>query len=318
MPRTLDIGVVMDPIHSIKPAKDSTFAMLLAMARRGHRGHCMELSDLWVADGVPHARSRAVTVRDQADDFHDLAEAEEGPMARFDIVLMRKDPPFDLEYVYATYILELAVQAGVQVVNRPASLRDVNEKAFTAHFPQCCPPTLISRDRARIRAFLGQQGSIVVKPMDGMGGASVFRVDQGDPNVSVILELMTQFDTRTVIAQRFLPEYRQGDKRILLIHGEPVDHALARIPAEGESRANLAAGGRGVAVPLTDRDRWICEQLAPELRTRGLDFVGLDVIGDYLTEINVTSPTGIRELDAACGIDIADRFIAHLETAAAP
>ena len=318
MPGTLDIGVVMDPIHSIKPAKDSTFAMLLAMARRGHRAHYMEISDLWVTDGVPHARSRAVTVRDQATDFHDLSDTVEGPMARFDIVLMRKDPPFDLEYVYATYTLELAAQAGVHVVNRPASLRDVNEKAFTAHFPQCCPATLISRDRARIRAFLEQQGSIVVKPMDGMGGASVFRVDQGDPNVSVILETMTRFDRRTVIAQRFLPEYRQGDKRILLIHGEPVDHALARIPAEGESRANLAAGGRGVAVPLTERDRWICAELAPELRARGLDFVGLDVIGAYLTEINVTSPTGIRELDAACGLDIADRFIGYLETATAP
>jgi len=317
MSGTLDIGVVMDPIQSIKPAKDSTFAMLLAMARRGHRAHCMELSDLWVMDGVAHARSREVAVRDQATDFYDLAEAAEGPMARFDVVLMRKDPPFDLEYIYATYILELAEQADVHVVNRPASLRDVNEKAFTAHFPQCGPPTLISRDRARIRAFLEQQGSIVVKPMDGMGGASVFRVDQGDPNVSVILELMTQFDQRTVIAQRFLPEYRQGDKRILLIHGEPIDHALARIPAEGESRANLAAGGRGVAVPLTGRERWICGELAPELRARGLDFVGLDVIGDYLTEINVTSPTGIRELDAACGIDIADRLIEHLENATA-
>lgn len=317
MAPTLDIGVVMDPIHGIKPAKDSTFAMLLAMARRGHRAHCMELSDLWVMDGVPHARSRPVTVRDQPVDFHALGAVDEGPMARFDIVLMRKDPPFDMEYVYASYTLELAEQAGVRVINRPASLRDVNEKAFTARFPQCCPATLISRDRTRIRAFLEQQKSIVVKPMDGMGGASVFRMDQGDPNISVILEIMTQFDTRTVIAQRFLPEYRAGDKRILLIHGEPVAHALARIPAEGESRANLAAGGRGVAVPLTERDLWICEQLAPELRKRGLDFVGLDVIGDYLTEINVTSPTGIRELDAACGLDIAGQFIAYLEAAAA-
>lgn len=313
MSRTLAIGVVMDPIQTIKPAKDSTFAMLLAMSRRGHRAHYMELSDLWIADGVAHARSRAITVRDQARDFHALDAPVEGPMARFDIVLMRKDPPFDLEYVYATYILELAERAGVRVVNRPASLRDVNEKAFTAHFPQCCPPTLISRDRARIRSFLAEQGRIVVKPMDGMGGASVFRLDQGDPNVSVILELMTQFDRRTIIAQRFLPEYQQGDKRIILIHGEPVDHALARIPAAGEARANLAAGGRGEAVPLTARDRWICAELAPELRARGLDFVGLDVIGDYLTEINVTSPTGIRELDTACGLDIAGRFVEHLE-----
>jgi glutathione synthase len=313
MPRQLAIGVVMDPIETIKPAKDSTFAMLLALARRGHRGHYMQLSDLWIGDGVAYARSQEVTVRDQPRDFFALDDAVEGAMTRFDIVLMRKDPPFDLEYVYATYALELAERSGVRVVNRPGALRDVNEKAFTAHFPQCCPQTLITRDRSRIRAFLAEQERIVVKPMDGMGGASVFRLDQGDPNVSVILELMTQFDRRTVIAQRFLPEYQQGDKRIILIHGEPVDFALARIPAAGESRANLAAGGRGEAVPLTERDRWICAQLAPEMRARGLDFVGIDVIGDYLTEINVTSPTGIRELDKTCGLDIAGRFIEHLE-----
>jgi glutathione synthase len=318
MSEPLAIGVVMDPIHTIKPAKDSTFAMMLAMARRGHRAHYMELSDLWLADGVPHARSRQVAVRDQARDFHELGETVEGPMRRFDVVLMRKDPPFDLEYVYATYILEMAEREGVRVVNRPRSLRDVNEKVFTAHFPQCCPPTLITRDRARIRAFLAEQERIVVKPLDGMGGASVFRLDRGDPNVSVILETMTRFDRRTVIAQRFLPEYLQGDKRIILIHGEPVDHALARIPAEGEARANLAAGGRGEAVPLTERDRWICAQLAPELRARGLDFVGLDVIGDFLTEVNVTSPTGIRELDAACGLDIAGRFVEFLERSPRP
>ena len=315
MPDSLAIGVVMDPIQTIKPVKDTTFAMLLAMARRGHTAHYIQLSDLWLADGVPHARSRAVTVQDRATDFHELGDPVDGPMQRFDVVLMRKDPPFDMEYVYATYMLEMAERSGVHVVNRPASLRDVNEKAFTAHFPQCCPETLITRDRARIRAFLAEQERIVVKPLDGMGGASVFRLDLGDPNISVILETITEFDRRTVIAQRFLPEYRQGDKRIILIHGEPIEHALARIPAEGESRANLAAGGRGEAVPLSERDRWICAQVGPELRERGLDFVGLDVIGDYLTEINVTSPTGIRELDAACGLDIAGQFVRFLEGA---
>ncbi len=315
MPDSLAVGVVMDPIQTIKPVKDTTFAMLLAMARRGHAAHCIQLSDLWLADGVPHARSRAVTVRDRATDFHQLDDPVDGPMQRFDVVLMRKDPPFDMEYVYATYMLEMAERSGVRVVNRPASLRDVNEKVFTAHFPQCCPETLITRDRSRIRAFLAEQERIVVKPLDGMGGASVFRLDLGDPNVSVILETITEFDRRTVIAQRFLPEYRQGDKRIILIHGEPVEHALARIPAEGESRANLAAGGRGEAVPLSERDRWICAQVGPELRERGLDFVGLDVIGDYLTEINVTSPTGVRELDAACGLDIAGQFVRFLEDA---
>lgn len=318
MPAPLAIGVVMDPIDAIKPAKDSTFAMLLAMARRGHQAHYLTLSDLWLRDGVACARSRALSVRDQAHDFYTLEDAIEGPMTRFDVVLMRKDPPFDLEYIYATYLLERAEQAGVRVVNRPQSLRDVNEKAFTAHFPQCCPPTLITRDRARIRAFLSEQQRIVVKPMDGMGGASVFRLDRGDPNVSVILEVMTAFDRRTVIAQRFLPEYTEGDKRIILIGGEPIDYALARIPAAGESRANLAAGGHGEAVALTARDRWICAQLSPELRARGLDFVGLDVIGDYITEINVTSPTGIRELDAACALDIAGQFIGHLEAHPTP
>ncbi|AHE99536.1 glutathione synthase [Thioalkalivibrio paradoxus] len=314
MPEKLSIGVVMDPIQAVKPSKDSTFAMLLAMTRRGHHAHYLELSDLWLRDGAVLARSRPITVRDQARDFHQLGDPVEGPVDRFDILLMRKDPPFDLEYIYATYLLELAEQAGVRVVNRARSLRDANEKAFTAHFPQCCPPTLITRDRARIRAFLAEQERIVVKPMDGMGGASVFRLDQGDPNTSVILETITHFDRRTVIAQRFLPEYRQGDKRILLIHGKPVDYALARIPAEGESRANLAAGGRGEAVPLTERDRWICAQLESELCARGLDFVGLDVIGDYLTEINVTSPTGVRELDRARGLDIAGTFIEFLES----
>jgi glutathione synthase len=316
MPAALEIGVVMDPIHTIRPAKDSTFAMLLALARRGHRAHCIELGDLWLADGVAGARSRPVEVEDRLSEFHRLGDPVDGPMQRFDVVLMRKDPPFDMEYVYATYILEAAERAGVRVVNRPASLRDVNEKAFTAHFPQCCPPTLITRDRARIRRFLAEHRQIVVKPLDAMGGASVFRLDLGDPNTSVILETMTRFDHQTVVAQRFLPEYREGDLRILIVHGEAIGFGLARIPAEGESRANLAAGGRGEVVPLGERERWICAQVIPELRARGLDFVGLDVIGGFLTEINVTSPTGIREIEKATGLDIAGRFIAGLEPAA--
>ena len=313
MSQALEIGVVMDPIHTIKPAKDSTFAMLLAMARQGHRTHYLQLRDIWILDGVSFGRSQAVAVRDHAKDFFTLEPPEEGPLQRFDVLLMRKDPPFDMEYIYATYLLEIAEREGVKVVNRPQSLRDVNEKAFTAHFPQCCPPTLISRERSRLRAFLEQQGRIVLKPLDGMGGASIFRLDHGDPNTSVILETMTRFDQQTVIAQRFLPEFSAGDKRILLIDGEPVDFALARIPAAGEARANLAAGGRGEAVALTERDRWICAEVGPELRARGLAFVGLDVIGDYLTEINVTSPTGIRELDAACELDIAGQFVSYLE-----
>lgn len=313
MPRPLHIAIVMDPIESIKPEKDSTFAMLLAIRHRGHHAHLLEPQDLWMADGKAMGRAREVTVTDQKQDYFRLEEETEGLLTRFDRLLMRKDPPFDMEYIYTTYLLEAAEEAGLWVINRPRSLRDVNEKAFTARFPQCCPPTLISRERKRLRSFLEEQGSIVVKPLDGMGGASIFRIDAGDPNTSVILETMTRFDQCTIVAQRFLPEYVEGDKRILLIHGEPVPLALARIPAAGEARANLAAGGHGIPVPLTERDRWICQEIAPELIARGLDFVGLDVIGDYLTEINVTSPTGIRELDRACSLDIAGQFIRYLE-----
>ncbi|WP_038052150.1 glutathione synthase [Thioalkalivibrio sp. ALJ1] len=309
---TKNIAILMDPIGSIKPWKDTSFAMMLAAQARGHHLHYLEPADLWIEDGRAAARSRPVTVRDTHSDFFTLGDVESGPASRFDLLLMRKDPPFDLEFVYATYALDLAARDGVRVSNRPQALRDVNEKAFTAHFPQCCPPTLITRDRSRIRDFLEVQGDIVVKPLDGMGGASVFRVRQGDPNTSVILETITEFDQRSVVAQRFLPEFTAGDKRIILIRGEPYDHALARIPAEGESRANLAAGGRGEARPLTERDRWICDEIAPELKARGLDFVGIDVIGDYLTEINVTSPTGVRELDAAGGHDLAGQYIDYL------
>ncbi|WP_018937119.1 glutathione synthase [Thioalkalivibrio sp. ALJ24] len=307
MPST--IAIIMDPITGIKPAKDTTFAMILAARARGHRVHYLELSDIWVQDGQPLGRSRPLEVHDRTEAFHELGAATTGPLERFDAILMRKDPPADAEYVYATYTLELAEHAGVRVSNRPQGLRDINEKAFTALFPDCTPPTLITRDRARIREFLGEHGDIVVKPMDGMGGSSIFRVREGDPNTSVILETMTAFDRRTVIAQRFLPEFTAGDKRIIMIGGEPFDHALARIPAPGESRANLAVGGRGEAVPLTDRDREICDRVGPELRHRGIHFAGLDVIGECLTEINVTSPTGVRELDAACGGDLAGRYI---------
>jgi len=306
------IGVIMDPIADINIKKDSSFAMLLAAQRRGWPIHYMEQSDLWLADGRVHARMRALQVRDEPGDWFTLGEAVEQPLSAMDAVLMRKDPPFDMEYVYSTYLLELAEREGCLVINRPDSLRDANEKLFTAWFPQCCPETVVSRDMGRLRGFLEQLGDIVVKPLDGMGGASVFRIRQGDPNTSVILETVTDQGRRTVMAQRFLPEYLQGDKRILLVDGEPVPYALARIPASGEGRANLAAGGRGEGVPLTDRDRWICDQVAPQLRERGLLFVGLDVIGDYLTEINVTSPTCIRELDAQYGLDIGDQLMAAI------
>ncbi|HET7921124.1 MAG TPA: glutathione synthase [Gammaproteobacteria bacterium] len=305
----LRLGVVMDPIASIKPAKDTTLAMLLAAQARGWSLRYMEQADLYLLQGEARARMRALTVRDDAHDWFTLDEAEDVPLGGLDVILMRKDPPVDAEFIYSTYILERAEAAGALVVNRPTALRDANEKAFTAWFPDCGPPTLMSRSMARIRAFLVEQGKIVVKPLDGMGGASVFVLADGDPNTSVVLETLTGGDRRLTVAQRYLPEISAGDKRILLIDGEPVPYALARVPAPGEARGNLAAGGQGIGVPLSARDRWLCAQVAPRLRDMGLLFVGLDVIGDWLTEINVTSPTCVRELDRLYGLDIAGQFL---------
>ncbi len=303
------LGILMDPIGSIKPHKDSSLAMLLEAQRRGWSLHYMEQGDLYARDGTARARLRPLRVWDDERHWFELGEATDAPLATLDLILMRKDPPFDMEYIYSTYLLELAERQGTQVVNRPASLRDCNEKAAIGWFPQCAPPTLISRDQQRLLDFVGEMGDAVVKPLDGMGGASVFRARHDDPNVRVILETLTRHGRRTIMAQRFLPEYRQGDKRILLIDGEPVPYALARLPAAGEHRANLAAGGTGQGVPLSDRDRWICTQVGPRLKAMGLLFVGLDVIGDYLTEINVTSPTCIRELDAQYGLNIAGMLL---------
>ena len=307
--RPVKLGVVMDPIGSIKPAKDSTLAMLLAAQARGWSIAYMEQSDLYLNDGVAWARRRHLDVKDTPKDWHSLGVEEDGPLSDLDLILMRKDPPFDMEYVSSTYILERAEDAGVLVVNRPQSLRDANEKVFTAWFPQCCPPTLITRDEGRIRAFQAKHGKIVVKPLDGMGGMMVFVLEKGDPNTSVVLETLTDQGRRLAVAQRYIPEIKDGDKRILLIDGEPVPYALARVPAPGESRGNLAAGGTGIGVALTERDRWICAQVAPTLNAKGLSFVGLDVIGDWLTEINVTSPTCIRELDKLYKLDIAGQLM---------
>ncbi len=305
MNTSLSLGVVMDPIGTIKIYKDSTFAMLLAAQARGWSLHYMEQQDLSLRDGACLARVRALSVEDNPDGWYRLGEPREIPLHRLDAVLMRKDPPFDMEYIYTTYLLETAETAGCRVVNRPQSLRDANEKLFTSLFPQCTPPTLVTRRGEALRAFHREHGDIILKPLGGMGGASVFRVPPRDPNLGVIIETLTQHGTAYTMAQRFIPEIVHGDKRILMIDGEPVPYALARIPAEGETRGNLAAGGRGVGVPLSERDRWIAAQVGPELRARGILFAGLDVIGDYLTEINVTSPTCIRELDAQFGLDIA-------------
>lgn len=304
------LGVVMDPIGTIKPYKDSTFAMLLAAQARGWELFYMEQQDLFLRDGVSYGRMRPLRVIDRDQDWFTWEDtAREMPLHELHAILMRKDPPLDLEFLYSTYLLEQAEAHGTLVVNRCASLRDANEKLFTAWFPQCCAPTLVSREAARFRAFLAEQRDIILKPLDAMGGASIFRVRQEDPNTAVILETLTDHGRRMAMAQRFIPEISAGDKRILLIDGEPVPYALARIPAPGETRGNLAAGGRGEGVALTERDYWISAQVAPVLREKGLLFVGLDVIGDYLTEINVTSPTCIRELDKQYGLDIAGQLM---------
>ena len=310
MPR---LGIVMDPIDRIKVAKDSSFAMLLAAQRRGWELNYLEVGDLHLADGEVWARTRGLEVRDDPADWYTLRDERTQRLGSMDVILMRKDPPFDMEYVYVTYLLEHAEAGGALVVNRPQSLRDANEKLFTACFPQCCPPTLVARRTDVILDFLKNQKDIILKPLDRMGGSGIFRVRAGDPNTAVILETLTERGQRFAMAQRFIPEIVKGDKRILMIDGEPVPYALARIPAPGETRGNLAARGRGEGQPLSERDRWICGEVGPALRERGLLFVGLDVIGDYLTEINVTSPTCIRELDALYGLDIAGDFIAALE-----
>jgi glutathione synthase len=303
----------MDPIQHINVKKDTTLAMLLAAQRRGWSLHYMEMSDLFSEQGRALAAMGPLKVRDDAQDWYELGENQISPLAELDVILMRKDPPFNMDFVYSTYLLEQAESEGTLVVNKPQSLRDCNEKVFATRFPQCCPPVLVSASSERLREFHQQHQDVIFKPLDGMGGASIFRVKPGDPNLSVIIETLTLHGKRQIMAQTYLPEITEGDKRILLVDGVPVDHALARIPASGETRGNLAAGGRGVAKPLTDRDRWICEQVAPILRDKGLLFVGLDVIGDYLTEINVTSPTCVRELDAFCSLDIAGDLMDCIE-----
>lgn len=307
------LGVIMDPIGTIKIGKDSTFAMLLEAQRRGWSVDYMELGDLWLRDGRTHGRLRPVKVQDDPTHWFTLAEGREAPLKELDILLMRKDPPFDTEYVYATYLLERAELEGVVVVNRPSSLRNANEKLFTAWFTDLCPPTLVARDADQLRGFVQEQGEVILKPLGGMGGTSVFHVAAGELNTNVIIETLTARGTRFAMAQRYVPEITRGDKRILMIDGEPVPYALARIPAAGDPRGNLAAGGRGEGVALSGRDREICERVGPRLREMGLVFAGLDVIGDYLTEINVTSPTCIRELDALYGLNIAGDLLGCIE-----
>ncbi|RZA20788.1 MAG: glutathione synthase [Lysobacteraceae bacterium] len=309
----LDVVVVMDPIESIKTAKDSSFAMLLEAQRRGHRLHYVRPGGLFLRDGRARARTVTLRVTDDANHWFDLGPASQLEFGTGQVVLMRKDPPVDADYLHDTQILGIAGQQGALVVNDPQGLRDFNEKLAALLFPQCCPPTLVSREAAALKAFVNEHGEAVLKPLDGMGGRSIFRARAGEANLNVILETLTEGGAHLAMAQRYLPEIVDGDKRILLVDGEPVDYCLARIPQGDEFRGNLAAGGRGEGRPLSARDRWIAAQVGPEMKRRGMLFVGLDVIGDYLTEVNVTSPTCIRELDAQFGLNIAGLLFDRIE-----
>ena len=311
------LAILMDPIAQIKPYKDSSLAMLLEAQRRGWALHYLEQGGLALRAGEPWARLQPLVVRDDAHDWFSLGDAQWQPLTQMRLILARKDPPLDSEFLYDTQVLQRAADAGVRVVNPPQALRDCNEKLYALQFPQCCAPTLVARERDALRAFAAEHGEIVLKPLDGMGGRGIFRSAAHDPNLNVILETLVGDDSHFAIAQKFIPAIREGDKRILVIDGEPVPFALARIPQGDEFRGNLAAGGRGVGVPLSARDRWIVDQVAPDLRRRGLLFVGLDVIGDWLTEINITSPTCIRELDSQYGLNIAALLFDAIERAPA-
>ncbi len=307
------LGVIMDPIQSISFRKDSTLAILLAAQRQGFELFYMQQQDLFLENGDPRAKLTPLRVFDDPNRWYELGEPRDGALEEMNVLLMRKDPPFDSEFIYSTYILEAAEQRGSLVVNKPQSLRDCNEKVFATQFPQCTPPLLVSRDQARLKLFLAEHKDVVYKPLDGMGGTSIFRIKEGDQNLNVILETLTDYGQQTIMAQKYLPEITQGDKRILVVDGEVIPFGLARIPTDSDFRGNLAAGGRGVVQPLSERDQWIAQQIAPTLKERGLIFVGLDVIGDYLTEINVTSPTCIREIDNAEDTRIGDRLIAAIQ-----
>ena len=315
---SIKIGFVMDPLSSINIKKDSTFAMMLAAQKSNWEIHTIYQPDLYTENEIPRAYSRITHVEDNPDNWFNFSAEQDIDLSSLDVILMRKDPPFDIEYINTTYILQLAQQRGSLIVNKAASLRDNNEKMFIAQFPQCCTPFLVSRSINRLREFVKQrfqaeQQDVILKPLDGMGGTSIYRVNPQDPNLSVILETLSENESRTVMAQQFIPEIIHGDKRVLLIDGEAVPYALARIPASGETRGNLAAGGTGVGVELTERDHWICQQVAPVLKQQGILFAGIDIIGDYLTEINITSPTCIRELDRIYSLDIAGDLMRCIE-----
>ena len=305
--------MVMDSIDQINIKKDTSFAMLLEAQSRNWELHYMELNDLYLCDGRPNARSRTLKVKRDQNNWYQFIDEQDIHLDQLDTIIMRKDPPFDQEYIYATYILEQAELLGTYVVNKPQSLRDANEKLYTAWFPQCCAETLVTREPHRFKSFLHKHKEIILKPLDGMGGTSIFHIRENDPNLNVILEIMTNYSSRYIMAQRYLSEIKYGDKRILLVNGKPIPYALARIPAEGETRGNLAAGGHAVGQELSERDLWIANQVGPTLKKKGLVFVGIDIIGDFLTEINVTSPTCVQELDKQFGLNISGQLMDHIE-----
>jgi glutathione synthase len=312
--KALKIGIVMDPIGSITPKKDSSFAMLLEATRRNAEIHYFEQQDLRMICGEARGRSTILSVQEDNNNWFQFGDQQDLELGALDAILMRKDPPFDMEYIYTTYILDRAQEAGALIVNAPQALRDMNEKAYTAWFPECTPVTLITRSMADMKAFLVDHGRIVVKPLDGMGGRSIFVIEKGDNNANVVFETLTDYGLRFAMAQVYIPEIKLGDKRILIVDGEPVPYALARIPTDDDNRGNIVAGATTKVQELSAADRRICDQVGPVLRDRGVLFAGIDVIGDFMTEVNVTSPTGIRELDREFDLNIAGLMFDSIES----
>ena len=310
--KSYKLGIVMDPIASSHYKKDSSLAMLWAAQKSGFELYYMEQQDLYLEQGIARATAMPLQVFEDPQCWYQLGETQTIDLGQLDVILMRKDPPFDMEFIYSTYILEAAERQGCLVVNKPSSLRDCNEKLFATQFPQCCPPVLVSRNSQLLRDFYQHHEDVIYKPLDGMGGRSIFRVKPNDANLNVVIETLTDMGQQQIMAQKYLPEISAGDKRILIVNGEPIPYCLARIPSSGEFRGNLAAGGTGVVQPLSERDRWIAQQISPTLNKLGLLFVGLDVIGDYLTEINVTSPTCIREIDNAQNTQIGELLMSAI------
>ncbi|MCF6456795.1 glutathione synthase [Pseudoalteromonas sp. MMG024] len=310
---TIKLGIISDPIAGFNIKKDTGFAMMLEAQKRGYEIHYMEMNDLFLRGGQSFATSSVATVFDNTEKWYELEDKQTIALADLDVILMRKDPPFDTEYIYATYLLERAEQAGTLVINKPQSLRDANEKLFTAWFSEHTPDTLVTREQSHLRAFLEEHKDIILKPLDGMGGASIFRVKQDDPNIGVICETLTAHGSQYAMAQNYIPAIKDGDKRVLVVNGEVIPYCLARIPQGGETRGNLAAGGRGEARPITDVERKIAEAVAPTLVEKGLIFVGLDIIGNRLTEINVTAPTCVKEIEAAFDISITGKLFDAIE-----